>query len=72
MYRRAEAEACWKNIRARLLIVSGENSAFAETPGLSALSAIADSELCTIAGAGHMIHFEAPGALAQEIDRFLS
>ncbi len=71
LYRRAESEACWKNIDARLLLVSGENSTFAEMPGLGNLPSFPAGESCTIAGAGHMIHFEAPVTLAREIDRFL-
>jgi pimeloyl-ACP methyl ester carboxylesterase len=72
LYRRAEAEACWAKISAHSLIVSGEDSSFDRMPGIGDPSVFPAAESCTIAGAGHMIHFEAPAALAREIDRFFS
>lgn len=70
LYRRAEAEACWKQITARTLLVSGGASNFAEQFGLSSLLPFPDAETVSIDGAGHMIHFERPAELAAEIDRF--
>ncbi len=71
LYRRAEAEACWRNISAAMLLVSGEISPFAgQTGGVDTLP-FPVSQSCTIAGVGHMIHFEAPKRLAEQIETFL-
>lgn len=71
LYRRREAEACWRNITAELMLVSGEQSAFAETFANLDSSAFPEHEAVTIAGAGHMVHFEEPARLAAAIERFL-
>ena len=76
LYRRAEAEACWRNVTAPVLLVAGQQSdileAFADHVEESSLElAFPDSRTCVIADAGHMIHFEAPEQLAREIERFL-
>lgn len=71
LYRRAEAEACWRNISAAMLLVSGETSPFAgQVGGVDALPFPA-SRSCVIRGVGHMVHFEAPDRLAEQIDTFL-
>ena len=70
-YRRAEAEACWRKISAAMLLASGATSPFAEQfGGLESLPFPA-SRSCSIPGAGHMIHFEAPELLAAQIEAFL-
>ena len=71
LYRRAEAEACWRNVIARVLLVSGEKSAFAEPKGVPSLLPFADSNSACIDGVGHMIHFEAPEQLAERLEQFL-
>lgn len=72
LYRRAEAEACWRNISAAMLLVSGATSPFAgQVGGVEALVFPA-SRSCIIAEAGHMIHFEAPQRLAEQIEAFLN
>lgn len=72
LYRRAEAEACWQQITARTLLISGGESRFAEQFGLTSLLPFPDAETLAIEGAGHMIHFEQPAELAREIERFFS
>jgi pimeloyl-ACP methyl ester carboxylesterase len=71
LYRRAEAEACWRKVSAAMLLVSGDHSQFAipddDTGGLP----FRNSSFCTISGAGHMIHLEAPRRLAEQIEQFL-
>ena len=69
LYRRAEAEACWKEITAGSLLVTGAESRFAEhfAPGPE----LPGAERSVIEGAGHMLHFEAPAALAGAIEGFL-
>lgn len=76
LYRRAEAEACWRNVTAPVLLVAGRESnileAFAEHVEEGNLELpFPDSRTSVIADAGHMIHFEAPERLAQVIERFL-
>ncbi len=69
LYRRAEAEACWRAITARSVLVTGADSRLARrlAPGLVAPGA----ERIVIDRAGHMLHFEAPAALAATIENAL-
>lgn len=71
LYRRAEAEACWRNMSARMLLVSGDRSPFAANLSTIEGFPLPRCRRATIAGVGHMIHFEAPDRLAQEIESFL-
>ena len=76
MYRRAEAEACWRAIRGQVLLVAGAKTHFragiedwfhedpAERP-------FPGAELTVIEECGHMMHFEAPAAVAGIIEEFL-
>lgn len=76
LYRRAEAEACWRAVRAPVLLVAGDESPFAgqldeiwlkrETSGV-----FPDARREIIAGAGHMVHHEQPERLAEVIEEFL-
>lgn len=76
-YRRAEATACWDKVEARVLLVVG-----AETGFTGALKSWIDPDeskhpfhgapTASIAGVGHMVHFEAPGELAAIIEEFLA
>lgn len=70
LYRRAEAEACWSAITAEVLLVSGGASPFAVDSVLS--MAHTNAGAVEIAGAGHMLHFDAPEELAAVIETFLS
>ncbi len=71
LYRRAEAEACWGAIEAEVLLVTGSDSKLASHfADIVGASCPADREVC-IEKAGHMLHFEAPNALATEIEAFL-
>jgi pimeloyl-ACP methyl ester carboxylesterase len=65
LYRRSEAEACWRQAKAAVLLVVGDESQF--KPDLPQDSA----ETVTIEGAGHMVHFDQPAALAAAIEGFL-
>lgn len=71
LYRRAEAEACWQNISAPVLLVHGEKSPFADHVGSITSLPFPNAESAEIAAVGHMIHFEAPDALAALIEPFL-
>ena len=77
LYRRAEAEACWRNTTAPVLLIAGENSEL-----LTALDdrlaegnldlPFPNSETLVIPDAGHMVQFEAPGPLARAIEAFMA
>jgi len=76
-YRRAEAMACWDRVEADVLLVLG-----AETSFTSDLQSWLDPDLSkhpfrnaptiSIPEVGHMVHFEAPAALAAAIEEFLA
>jgi len=76
LYRRAESEACWRRVTAPVLLLAGALSEFAlasdarlETGGLDLPFPVAATQV--IENAGHMMHFEAPEALAAAIEAFL-
>jgi len=76
LYRRAEAEACWRNIRAPVLLVAGADSAVFEAVGVRSGEGVPDLPFPSarsriIESCGHMVHFEAPGPLAAAIEDFL-
>ena len=75
LYRRAESEACWRRVAAPVLLVSGADSPFAcgddERLDASPMP-FPRAEAVTIPGMGHMLHFEAPDALAAHIETFLA
>ena len=71
LYRRAEAEACWRQVSARVLLVYGESSSFAKRLGALEALPFPNGETCTIPGVGHMIHFEDAPRLAEHIEHFL-
>ncbi len=75
LYRRAESEACWRNVSAPVLLISGEDSAFARADDKrldASPMPFPDAEAVTIPDAGHMLHFEAAPAVAGHIDAFLA
>lgn len=75
-YRRIEAEACWEAVTAPVLLVVGEKTDFK-----AAMKSWLDpdesrhpfhgAESIEIPGAGHMVHFEAPAALARATEAFV-
>jgi pimeloyl-ACP methyl ester carboxylesterase len=75
LYRREEAEACWERIQAPVLLVRGDGG---DDSRSSAMRAAADDtaahvrnhEIVVVSGAGHMLHHEEPGILAQHIVEF--
>ena len=76
MYRRAEAEACWCAITAKVLLVAGAETGFREAlEGWFQPDAqkrpFPSADLEVIEEAGHMLHFEAPARLAGIIEDFL-
>jgi pimeloyl-ACP methyl ester carboxylesterase len=76
LYRRAEAEACWRNVTAPVLLVAGADSPVLEAVGGRPSDRdlplpFPDRRTKIIEECGHMVHFEAPGALADAIEGFL-
>ena len=72
LYRRAEAEACWRKITADVLLISGGSSPFANQFGSTVNLPFPNSESHIIRDVGHMIHFEAPQRLAAQIEDFFT
>jgi pimeloyl-ACP methyl ester carboxylesterase len=76
LYKREDAEAAWRGVRAPMLMVVGEMSGIATRLGEDGTDGawralIRDVEIVHIAEAGHMLHIEQPAALAPFIERFL-
>ncbi len=67
LYRRAEAEACWRAVTAEVLLVAGRRSNFPSPHDLP----FPRSRAAWIEDSGHMLHFEQPEALAALIEDFL-
>lgn len=77
LYRREEAEACWRAIKSPMLMLLGEQSDFLKRLGADGTEAafraiIATLEIAHIAGAGHMLHIEKPDLVAARVEKFLS
>jgi pimeloyl-ACP methyl ester carboxylesterase len=76
LYRREEAEACWREVAAPVLYVVAAESDFLPRLGTdgqpeSMARLIRRLEPCVIDGASHMVHHEQPERLAREIEAFL-
>ena len=67
LYRRAEAEACWRAATADVLLVAGRRSEFRPPQD----PPFPRSHMAWIEDSGHMLHFEQPAALAALIEDFL-
>lgn len=76
LYRREEAEACWRAIEARVLLVVGTESELLprllpEGGPESFLPFVRHLTIERVTGAGHMLHHEAPRAVARLVEAFL-
>ena len=71
LYRRAEAEACWRAIRAEILLVSGDSGPFSLELDAVDVLPFPKHETRVIEGSGHRVHFDAPKRLAAIIESFL-
>jgi pimeloyl-ACP methyl ester carboxylesterase len=76
LYKREDAEATWREIRAPLLMMLGQESDYLTRLGadgtIEALrAAFPRADVVSIAGAGHMLHIERPEAVAPVIEAFL-
>jgi pimeloyl-ACP methyl ester carboxylesterase len=76
LYKREDAEACWRELRAPLLMLVGEESELLEKLGADGTAAAFRSifphiEIARVAGAGHMLHIERPDLVAPLVEAFL-
>ncbi len=76
LYRREEMEACWRAIEARVLLAVGAASELLPRlepeGGVESFKAIVPSlAIEQVADAGHMLHHEAPRAIARLIEAFV-
>jgi pimeloyl-ACP methyl ester carboxylesterase len=76
LYRRDEAEACWRHVSAPVLLLLGEQSELRARLGADGSDAhlrevFQDLRIKTITGAGHMLHHERPEEVARLIEKFL-
>lgn len=76
LYQREQAQACWREIAAPLLLVAADRSEFArqvpdEFNEQQLATLFRDARVATIAGAGHMMHHEEPRAVAELVESFL-
>ena len=75
LYRRAEAQACWRAVQAPVLLLSGGESPFArgghrDLDPDDGVRTFARVERVVIAGCGHMLHWEAPAEVAAQLEVF--
>jgi pimeloyl-ACP methyl ester carboxylesterase len=76
LYKREDAEATWREIRAPLMMMLGEKSDYLKRLGadgtIEALRlAYPGVEIASVADAGHMLHLERPDAVASMAECFL-
>jgi pimeloyl-ACP methyl ester carboxylesterase len=76
LYKREDAEATWKEMRAPMLMMLGEESDYLPRLGpdgtLEALrNTFPGVEIQSIPGAGHMLHIERPASVAPHVEAFL-
>jgi pimeloyl-ACP methyl ester carboxylesterase len=76
-YHREDAEACWREVKAPVLMLLGDESEYLSKLGADGSDAalrniIPQIEILRIAGAGHMLHIEKADVVAPLIENFLS
>jgi len=77
LYRREEAEACWRRVTAPVLFLLGAQSEFRARLGPDGTDEhfrelFRELRIETIAHAGHMLHHEQPEQVAQLIEKFFA
>jgi pimeloyl-ACP methyl ester carboxylesterase len=77
LYKREDAEACWRGVTAPVLFVSGAESEYvhkllADGSMDAFRSFIPQIRFASVAAAGHMLHVEQPELVAPLIEDFLS
>jgi pimeloyl-ACP methyl ester carboxylesterase len=76
-YNREDAEACWRQVRAPILMLLGDESEYLRKLGADGSDAafrnnIPHIQIAHIAGAGHMLHIEKADLVAPLVENFLS
>lgn len=76
-YKREDAQACWRLIRAPTLMLLGAESEYRQRLGADgtdeALRALIPGlEIVTLQEAGHMLHIEKAAQVAEHVERFLT
>lgn len=77
LYRRAEAEACWRRVAAPVLWIEPEDQCLRHRIGVddqtyaSAKACLNDVQVARVADAGHNVHHDQPQRLAGIIERFM-
>ncbi len=76
LYKREDAEACWRELRAPLLMLVGEESDHPAKLGADGTTEAFRSifphiEIARVEGAGHMLHIERPDLVAPLVEAFL-
>jgi len=76
-YAREDAEACWREVKAPVLMVSGDESEYWARIGPEACedelrSAMPHAEFARVRGAGHMLHIEQADRVAALVENFFS
>lgn len=77
LYRREEAEATWRKVKAPVLMLLGSESEYLSKLGADGVDdafrgIMPHIEIARIAGAGHMLHIEKAEAVAALVENFLS
>ncbi len=75
LYKREDSEACWREVRAPLLLVVGEESDHMPKLGADGTAeafraVFPHIEFARVAGAGHMLHIERPQLVAPLVESF--
>jgi pimeloyl-ACP methyl ester carboxylesterase len=76
LYKREDTEACWRELRAPLLMLLGEESDSLARLGVDGTpekfrAIFPHLEIARVAGAGHMLHIERPDLVAPLVESFL-
>jgi pimeloyl-ACP methyl ester carboxylesterase len=76
-YQREDAEACWREVKAPLLLLLGEESEYLPKIGADGSDAafraiIPHIEIVRLPGAGHMLHIEKAEVVAALVEQFMA
>ncbi|MDB6086847.1 MAG: Hydrolase [Gammaproteobacteria bacterium] len=76
-YQREDAEACWREVKAPILMLLGDESDYLSKLGADGRDAafrsiIPHIEIVHVAGAGHMLHIEKADRVAMLVENFLT
>jgi pimeloyl-ACP methyl ester carboxylesterase len=77
LYKREDAEACWREVKAPMLLILGAESSHVGNLGQDGTPAafraiMPHVNIENVAGAGHLLHIEKPDAVAPLIEAFLA